>query len=107
MARYLVQAEGPVGQPGAKDEPFEGLAVARAFAQKKAERGEHAFVVRHAATGEVVARFGPPPGASTSTGIGTTEARGLARSVRRMRAANDRLKQVLTDPPTGSTRTKR
>jgi hypothetical protein len=91
MPRYLVQEEGPDGQPGAaKEAPLEGLAVARAVAQKKAQRSDCAFVVRNADTGEILARFEPA--------VSRSEEPSLATSVRRMRAANDRLKQVLTDP---------
>jgi hypothetical protein len=94
MARYLIEEEGPDGQAISRHGPFDGLAVARAMAQKWAQQNDRVYVVRDAESGETVARCEParkggqePP---------------LARSVRRMRAANDRLKQALNTPAGGA-----
>jgi hypothetical protein len=88
MARYLIREETPEGEPLDEYGPFEGLAVARALGQKKANANGTPVAVCNADTGEVVARFDPPPSNEPA----------LARSVRRMRAANDRLKHVLSAP---------
>jgi hypothetical protein len=95
MAQYFVQEEGPEDDAHSSHGPFEGLAVARAFAQRKSQDTERAVVVRDAGSGEALARFEParPSG---------DEATPLARSVRRMRAANDRLKQALNAPAGGA-----
>jgi hypothetical protein len=90
----LVEEEAPDGPPGLQFGPFDGLAVARAVAQKKAQEGERALVVRNAETGESLSRFEPPVPSSGEAP--------LARSVRRMRAANDRLEQALSTPAGGA-----
>jgi hypothetical protein len=89
MARYLVEEETE-GQPGVVPVGLEGLAVAKALARQKVQEGLATVIVRDAVTGEVVARFEPlaPEGDGPS----------LANSVRRMRAANDRLKEALVPP---------
>jgi hypothetical protein len=89
MARYVVEEETR-GRSGAAPVALEGLAVAKALARKKIRQGGAAVIVRNAETGEVLARYEPtaPEG----------EAPSLANSVRRMRAANDRLKEALVPP---------
>jgi hypothetical protein len=91
MPRYVIEEEdGLEGQPSLHDGPIDGLAVARALAQKFAQESERPVLVRNMETSDIVARFEPmrPP----------SEEAPLARSVRRMRAANDRLKQALNSP---------
>lgn len=94
MARYLIQEEGPDGEAVSSHGPFEGLAVARAMAQKRAQQNDRPYVVRNAESGETVVRCEPPRKAGDEPP--------LARSVRRMRAANDRLKQALNTPAGGA-----
>jgi hypothetical protein len=94
MSRYLIQEEGPEGETAPHDGPFDGLAVARALAQKRAQQTDRTFLVRDASTGETVARCEPTRKAGDEPP--------LARSVRRMRAANDRLKQALNTPAGGA-----
>ncbi len=95
MARYLIEEEGPDGEAISHAGPFDGLAVARAMAHKRAQQNDRVYLVRDAETGETVARCEPPrkPGEEPTP---------LARSVRRMRAANDRLKQALNTPAGGA-----
>lgn len=93
MARYVVEEETG-GRAGGSRVGVGGLAVAKALARKKAQKESVAVVVRDAETGEVLARY------ESST---PAESPSLANSVRRMRAANDRLKQRLMPP----SRTKR
>ncbi len=91
MARYVVE-EDTRGRSGAAPAvALEGLAVAKALARKKVRQGSVAVIVRDAETGQVLARFEPPPPADG-------EGASLANSVRRMRAANDRLKEALVPP---------
>jgi hypothetical protein len=89
MARYVVEEETR-GRSGAAPVGLEGLAVAKALARKKIRQGSAAVIVRNTETGEVLARYEPmmPDGEGPS----------LANSVRRMRAANDRLKEALIPP---------
>ena len=89
MARYVVEEETR-GHSSAVPVGLEGLAVAKALARKKIRQGSAAVIVRNAETGEVLARYEPtaPEGEGPS----------LANSVRRMRAANDRLKEALVPP---------
>jgi len=94
MARYVVEEETR-GRAGGSRVLVDGLAVAKALARKKVLKESVAVVVRDVETGQVLARYEP----STPEG----ESPSLANSVRRMRAANDRLKQGLTPP----SRTKR
>ena len=99
MARYVVEEETQ-GQSGAavgRPNPaatgtvgLEGLAVAKALARKKVRQGNVAVIVRDTETGEVLARYEP-----VSEGGDNPS---LANSVRRMRAANDRLKEALVPP---------
>jgi hypothetical protein len=93
MARYWIQEEGPDGESSSHG-PFEGLAVARAFAQKKAQDTDRVVIVRDADSGEAIVRCEPSRPAGNEAP--------LARSVRRMRAANDRLKQALNSPAGGA-----
>jgi len=89
--RYVIEEEdGPEGQPSLHDGPVDGLAVARALAHKFAQESERAILVRNSETGDIVARFEPARQPSQEAP--------LARSVRRMRAANDRLKEALKKP---------
>jgi len=90
MARYVVEEESLRGRSGAVPVGLEGLAVAKALARKKARQCSGAVVVRDAETGEVLARYEPT--------LSDAEAPSLANSVRRMRAANDRLKEALVPP---------
>ena len=94
MSRYLIQEEGPDGEAVSTHGPLEGLAVARAMAQKWAQQHDRAYLVRDAESGETIARCEP--------GRKGGEEAPLARSVRRMRAANDRLKQALNTPAGGA-----
>jgi hypothetical protein len=94
MARYVVEEETRGGS-GMPPVGLEGLAVAKALARKKIRQGSLAVVVRDALTGEVLARYEPL--------VADPDGPSLANSVRRMRAANDRLKQGLA-PPTRSKR---
>jgi hypothetical protein len=89
MARYLVEEETR-GKPGSAPVGIEGLTVAKALARKKVRQGTVAVVVRDSETGQVLARYEPPETAG--------EGPSLANSVRRMRAANDRLKEALVPP---------
>jgi len=89
MARYVVEEETR-GRSGAAPVGLEGLAVAKALARKKVRQGTVPVIVRDAETGEVLARYEPPE----TDGDGAS----LANSVRRMRAANDRLKEALVPP---------
>jgi hypothetical protein len=92
MARYLVEEEGAAGEPNESRGPFEGLAVAKALAQKRVRQGGGTIIVKNSETGEEVARF-----ESTSP-----DRPSLANSVKRMRAANDRLKEALLPLAQGS-----
>jgi hypothetical protein len=96
MARYVVEVEGNQRGPAAP-ETVDGLAVAKARAQKISLSSAHAVIVRDNETGKVVARFEPQRNAEESPT--------LASSVKRMRAANDRLKEALV--PARSARKKR
>jgi len=89
MARYFVEEETR-GRSGAAPVGLEGLAVAKALARKRVRQASAPVIVRNAETGEVLARYEPavPEGEGPS----------LANSVRRMRAANDRLKEALVPP---------
>jgi hypothetical protein len=89
MARYVVEEETQ-GRSGAPPVGLEGLAVAKALARKKVRQGNVPVIVRDAETGEVLARYEPVPEEGDSPS--------LANSVRRMRAANDRLKEALVPP---------
>jgi hypothetical protein len=97
MARYVVEVEGNQRGPAAP-ETVDGLAVAKARAQKISLSSAHAVIVRDSETGKVVARFEPQRKAEESSPT-------LASSVKRMRAANDRLKEALV--PARSARKKR
>jgi hypothetical protein len=92
MARYWVRDEEGSGEAGENRAPLEGLAVAKAMAQQRSRDLRRTFLVVDADTSEELARYAPPPEDSTGE---------LANSVKRMRAANDRLKQGLTpaSPP--------
>lgn len=93
MARYVVEEETRGGS-GSPPVGLEGLAVAKALARKKIRQGSAAVIIRDAETGEILARYEPvlPEGEGPS----------LANSVRRMRAANDRLKEGLVPPSRSS-----
>ena len=93
MGRYLVEEEGSGGQSGER-ETADGLAVAKALARKKSLLSTSAVVVKDSVSGKVVARYEPPTQKDK-------DAPTLANSVQRMRAANDRLKEVLVPPSTG------
>jgi hypothetical protein len=95
MARYLVEVEGE--RESAQAAANDGLAVAKALARKRSLKSTHAVVVRDSETGKVVARF--------DQGIADTPQPTLVSSVKRMRAANDRLKEGLV--PSTSRRKKR
>jgi len=87
MARYLVVEESIQGHAPVTHGPFDGLAVAKAVAQKVAAQAGHGVAVQNAESGEQLAYFeGQKP---------AEEHPSLARSVHRMRAANDRLKEAL------------
>jgi hypothetical protein len=90
MARYVVEEETTRGRSGAAPVGVEGLTVAKELARKRARQASCSVVVRDVESGRVLARFEPdrPEG----------EAPSLANSVRRMRAANDRLKDALVPP---------
>jgi hypothetical protein len=94
MARFVVEAEsqGPASESRTE---VDGLAVAKAFARRKARHGSVAILVRDVKSGRVLARFEPTPEKEQSPS--------LAESVRRMRSANDRLSEALRPP----SRTKR
>jgi hypothetical protein len=93
MARYVVEVEGD--QPeSTQTEMTDGLTVAKALARKKSRQSIHAVVVRDNQTGKVMARYEPP---QETEGEKPT----LANSVKRMRAANDRLKEALVPPAPG------
>jgi hypothetical protein len=94
MARYVVEEETR-GRSGTVPVGLEGLAVAKALARKKSRQGSAAVIVRDAETGEVLARY--------ESEAPEAERPSLANSVRRMRAANDRLKEALV-PPTRNKR---
>ena len=91
MARYVVEEETR-GRSGPAPVGVEGLAVAKELARKRARQAACPVIVRDAESGRVLARFEPerPDGDQPS----------LANSVRRMRAANDRLKDALVPPKT-------
>jgi hypothetical protein len=91
MARYVVEEETR-GRSGTAPVGVEGLTVAKELARKKARQASCPVIVRDAESGKVLARFEPerPEGEPPS----------LANSVRRMRAANDRLKDALVPPKT-------
>jgi len=91
MARYVVEEETR-GRSGTAPVGVEGLTVAKELARKKARQASCSVIVRDAESGKVLARFEPerPDGDTPS----------LANSVRRMRAANDRLKDALVPPKT-------
>ena len=93
MARYVVEVEGDDSE-SRQVQTIDGLAVAKALARKKSQKAARAVVVRDGETGKVIARFEPPrqPEAPAPT---------LAGSVKRMRAANDRLKEALAPPTSG------
>ena len=86
MARYLIEEESEEGDAAASN-VIDGLAVAKAFAQKRMQKSERTIVVRDAETRKVLARYEPAAKAE--------DAPSLAKSVRRMRAANDKLKRAL------------
>ncbi len=90
MARYVVEEEKVHGEPSSPIATIEGLAVAKALALKKIQQGSPTIVIRDAETGETLARYEPE-----SETLGPA----LANSVRRMRAANDRLKEALVPGP--------
>ena len=90
MARYVVEEDTRGTSGAAPAVALEGLAVAKALARKKVRQGTVAVIVRDTETGEVLARYEPP----ATAGDGPS----LANSVRRMRAANDRLKEALVPP---------
>jgi hypothetical protein len=89
MARYVVEEETR-DRSGAAPVGLEGLAVAKALARKKARQSSVPVIVRDTETGKVLARYEPPPP--------DEDGPSLANSVRRMRAANDRLKEALVPP---------
>ncbi|HEX9294376.1 MAG TPA: hypothetical protein VF881_01030 [Polyangiaceae bacterium] len=97
MARYVVEEEKLHGEPSSPIATIEGLAVAKALALKKIRQGSPTIVVRDAETGETMVRYEPEVDS-----LGPA----LANSVRRMRAANDRLKEALV-PPSQSDRNKK
>jgi anti-sigma factor RsiW len=92
MARYVVEVEGE-GE-SAVAAASDGLTVAKALARKRSLKSTHAVVVRDSQTGKVVARFEPQ-------GVAEPPQPTLASSVKRMRAANDRLKQALVPSTSG------
>src|SRR5688572_14102476 len=96
MARYVVEVEGDAGE-SAEAAASDGLAVAKALARKKSLRSTHAVVVRDSQTGKVLARFEPQ-------GMVEVPQPPLASSVKRMRAANDRLKEALVASTSGRKR---
>jgi len=89
MARYVVEEETR-GQSGPAPVGLEGLAVAKALARKKVRQSSNAVIVRDAQTCKVLARYEPE--------LPNGDGQSLANSVRRMRAANDRLKDALVPP---------
>ena len=89
MARYVVEEETTRGRSGAAPVGVEGLTVAKELARKRARQASCSVVVRDAESGRVLARFEPDHPEETPS---------LANSVRRMRAANDRLKDALVPP---------
>jgi hypothetical protein len=101
MARYVVEEENRADGPAAPhastgEQPsppvgLEGLAVAKALARKRVRQASVAVIVRDTETGEVLARYEP-------VAPGDADGPSLANSVRRMRAANDRLKEALVPP---------
>jgi hypothetical protein len=98
MARYFVEEATAKGEAGEGRAAFDGLAVAKASARKRARQSTGAVVVRHGETGEIMARYEPPTDKAPSE-KGTPA---LANSVRRMRAANDRLKEALVPGSAGA-----
>jgi hypothetical protein len=96
MARYAVEIDGDERE-SAQAVATDGLAVAKAIARKKSLKSTHSVLVRDTQTGKVVARFEPPlaPEAPPPT---------LASSVKRMRAANDRLREALVPAVSGRKR---
>src|SRR5688500_3123906 len=93
MARYVVEVEGDQRE-STQTETTDGLTVAKALARKKSRQSIHAVLVRDTETGKVMARYEAPPEAEG-------ERPTLANSVKRMRAANDRLKEGLVPPAAG------
>src|SRR5262245_8097891 len=93
MARYLVEEEAGQGNPPRSYGRFDGLAVAKAMAQKKAHQAARPVIVRNAETGQSMAGYEPAAEPKEKE-----EGPSLANSVRRMRAANDRLKDALFSP---------
>jgi len=97
MARYWVRGEAAGDEARENNGPLEGLAVAKAMAQQRMRDLQRTFVVVDADTNEELARYAPNPEEPGGE---------LANSVKRMRAANDRLKKGLL-PALPATREKK
>ncbi|HKQ71769.1 MAG TPA: hypothetical protein VJT73_20640 [Polyangiaceae bacterium] len=87
MPRYLVEWDAAREDEREPQGPLDGLAVAKALAATRSNQGRRNTVVLNADTRKELARFEPSGG--------KTQPPSLVRSVQRMRAANDRLKEAL------------